>query len=56
MVERLTPSMIEERFEEAASTLRRLPNSHVPGYFNTWPVIVRSAFEAFGWNARACLA
>ncbi len=47
---RWTASMIEERFEEAAFTLRRLPDSRVPGYFNTWPLIVRSVHEAFGWD------
>jgi hypothetical protein len=48
--QRLSASAIEDRFEEAAFTLRRLPDTHVPGYFNTWPVIVRNAFEAFGWE------
>src|SRR5205823_5880726 len=47
---RWTVSMIEERFEEAAHTLRRLPDSRVPGYFNTWPQIVRSVYDAFGWE------
>jgi hypothetical protein len=32
-----TPSLIEERFIEAAEVMRRLPNVRVPGYFNTWP-------------------
>ena len=47
---RWTASMVEERFEEAAFTLRRLPDSRVPGYFNTWPQVVRSAYEAFGYD------
>ena len=47
---RWTPLMVEARFEEAASTLRRLPDTRVPGYFNTWPPIVRSVYEAFGWE------
>lgn len=47
---RWTASMVEERFEEAAFTLRRLPDTRVPGYFNTWPQVVRSAYEAFGWE------
>lgn len=47
---RWTASMIEARFEEAAFTLRRLPDTRVPGYFNTWPPIVRSVYEAFGWD------
>ena len=45
-----TVSIIEDHFEEAARTLRRLPDSRVPGYFNTWPAMVRSAFEAFGYE------
>ncbi len=47
---RWTASMVEERFEEAAHTLCRLPDTHVPGYFNTWPVVVRSVYEAFGYE------
>jgi hypothetical protein len=33
----LTPSLIEERFIEAAEVMKRLPEVRVPGYFNTWP-------------------
>jgi hypothetical protein len=47
---KITPSEVEDRFEEAARTLRRLPDVRVPGYFNTWPTIVRSVHEAFGWE------
>ena len=35
-----TPSLIEERFIEAADVMRRLPNVRVPGYFNTWPKVL----------------
>ncbi|MEZ5455085.1 MAG: DUF6362 family protein [Lysobacteraceae bacterium] len=35
------------RFEEAASTGRRLPPVRVTGYFNTWPAFVRREWEAF---------
>jgi hypothetical protein len=35
-----TPSMIEERFVEAADVMRRLPEVRVPGYYNTWPKIL----------------
>ena len=35
-----TPSMIEERFVEAAEVMKRLPEVRVPGYFNTWPKMV----------------
>jgi hypothetical protein len=46
----MTPTEVENRFEEAAATLRRLPGIRVPGYFSTWPPIVRSIHEAFGWE------
>ncbi len=46
----LTPTEIEERFEEAARTLRRLPGVRVPGYFSTWPAVVRAAAEAYGYE------
>ena len=32
-----TPAMVEERLNEAAAVLRRLPAVRVPGYFSTWP-------------------
>jgi hypothetical protein len=38
---------VAARFEEAATTGRRLPPVRVQGYFNTWPTIVRTAWEAF---------
>ncbi len=38
---------VAARFEEAASTGRRLPPVRVQGYFNTWPVIVRKEWETF---------
>lgn len=46
----MTPTEVEDRFEEAAATLRRLPGVRVPGYFSTWPPVVRSIHEAFGWE------
>jgi hypothetical protein len=46
----MTPVEVEARFEEAAATLRRLPESRVSGYFNTWPPIVRSIYETYGWE------
>lgn len=36
---------IADRFEEAAHTIKRLPKVKVPGYFNTWPPIVRTIWE-----------
>lgn len=35
-----TPSLIEERFVEAADVMKRLPDVRVPGYFNTWPKVL----------------
>lgn len=46
----MTPVEIENRFEEAASVLRRLPDPRPMGYFSTWPQVVRSAVEAYGWE------
>lgn len=42
-----TESMVEERFEEAVQTLRRLevPHTKPMGYFSTWPPIVYTAWE-----------
>src|SRR5690606_8593580 len=36
------------RFEEAASTARRLPPVRVQGYFNCWPAIKRMSWENLG--------
>lgn len=41
----MTPNEIEGRFEEAARTLRRVPEDRPQGYFNTWPQMVRTAWE-----------
>jgi hypothetical protein len=46
----VTPTEIEARFEEAAATLRRLPDVRVPGYFSAWPPVIRSAAEAYGYD------
>lgn len=43
-----TPVMVEERFEEAAATLRRLPSVRVRGYVCTWPPVIREFYEAYG--------
>lgn len=45
---RWTASLVEERLEEAADTLRRLPEERVRGYFSTWPPAIRDYWEAFG--------
>ena len=49
MVDRRAAWTIEDvaaRFEESASTGRRLPPVRVQGYFNTGPIIVRKEWEA----------
>ena len=35
-----TPEMVDERLEEAANVLRRMPPVKVQGYFNLWPRVV----------------
>jgi hypothetical protein len=36
-MDRWTVEMVEERLVEAAAVMRRLPETRVQGYFNTWP-------------------
>ncbi|MBN8715960.1 MAG: helix-turn-helix domain-containing protein [Xanthomonadales bacterium] len=47
-----TIARVTARFEEAASTGRRLPPVRVQGYFNTWPVIARKQWEMFAADER----
>ena len=50
----LTPREIEDRFEEAAFTLRRLPEKDRPrGYASSWPPVVRDAAEVHASAAEA---
>jgi hypothetical protein len=37
---RWTPSVVEERFVEAADVMKRLPEVKVQGYFSTWPKVI----------------
>lgn len=47
----LTPREIEDRFEEAALTLRRLPTKDGPRrYGSSWPEFVRDARHAYGYH------
>jgi hypothetical protein len=49
----ITPRELEDRFEEAALTLRRLPNppgSGPKGYGNAWPEYIREAKHAYGYH------
>jgi hypothetical protein len=48
----LTPRDIEDRFEEAAYTLRRLPEKDRPrGYGGSWPPVVQEAKHAYRMEA-----
>ncbi|NDR55697.1 DUF6362 family protein [Aliiruegeria sabulilitoris] len=49
----LTPTEIGERFEEAALTLKRMPNppgSGPSGYGSSWPAYVQEAKHAYGYH------
>ena len=48
-----TPGIVEDRMEEAALTLRRLPNppgSGPKGYGSSWPEYVHEAKHAYGYH------
>lgn len=48
----ITISEVEERFEEAAYTLKHVRVASGPrGYGSSWPDVVRSAFTAYGPEA-----
>ena len=50
----LSPRDIEDRFEEAAYTLRRLPEKDRPrGYSSYWPAVVHDAKHAYGYTPEA---
>lgn len=49
----LETNEIEDRFEEAARTLRRLPNppgSGPKGYSGSWPAYVQDSRHAYGYH------
>jgi len=49
----ITPREIEGQFEDAALTLRRLPNppgSGAKGYGKSWPEYVHDAKQAYGYD------
>jgi len=49
----ITPREIEDRFEDAALTLRRLPNppgSGARGYGTSWPDYVQEAKHSYGYT------
>lgn len=50
MADRNTPWTLDDvaaRFEEAATTGRRLPPVRVQGYFNAWPSFARTEWASF---------
>jgi len=52
-MERVTPKMLEDRFEEAARTLRRLPNppgSTPVGYRSGWPDYRHEPGLSYGYD------
>ncbi|WP_457647642.1 DUF6362 family protein [Profundibacter sp.] len=53
MTKQMTLREIEDRFEEAARTLRRLPDppgSGPKGYGSSWPEYIRDAKHAYGYH------
>jgi hypothetical protein len=47
-----TPSLVEERMEEAARVLKRLPPVKVRGYFSVWPTIIPEFSDMIGQEPR----
>lgn len=47
-----TASLVEERMEEAASVLKRMPPVKVEGYFGVWPTIVPEFSDLVGREPR----
>jgi hypothetical protein len=43
-----TPKLVEARLEEAADTLRRLPEQRVQACRSGWPQIIREFHDAYG--------
>ncbi len=53
MTQAMTPAEVEARFEEAAVTLRRLPDppgSGPKGFGSSWPDYVRDAGQSYGYG------
>ena len=47
----ISASEVEDRFEEAALTLRRLPGGAGPrGYGSSWPEVLREQRHAYGYH------
>lgn len=43
-----TPEQVEERLEEAADVLKRLPEEKVRGHFNVWPEVIHDFSDRIG--------
>jgi hypothetical protein len=43
-----TPSIIEERFVEAADVMKRLPDVRVPGFYSLWPKALHEFADLVG--------
>lgn len=43
-----TVTMVEERFVDAADTMKRLPDVRVPGHFSTWPKMLYEFADLVG--------
>ena len=44
------PRIVEEWFEEAADTLRRLPEHRLKNTRSSWPEVIREFHEAYGYD------
>ena len=48
MAETVTPSIVEERFIEAADVMKRLPEVRVPGFYSVWPKAMHEFADLVG--------
>jgi len=49
---RWTASLVAERLEEAAETLKRLPPVKARGYFSIWPEILHDRDDVRNWEIK----
>ena len=50
MAEKWTKERVEERLEEAAEIMKRLPAVKPQQIRSAWPPIIQEFWEAYGWN------
>ena len=50
MNEKWTPTLVTDRLEEAARTLKRLPPVKHKDLASHWPPIIQEYWEAYGWD------